>query len=204
MRLRRQGVLTATVLAAALGLAACGSSDPDYYTLTTWPGVAQPGGPLTVEVRTPAVPSGLDRDYIVRSDRDYRLKLAGNAAWSESLADLIGQTLTTDLQQRLPGSTVFAASGAISASPQAVVEFNVSRFAEDQAGNAEVAGTLSVQRPGAPGAQGVAVHVTVPPDNGSVGAFAAALSKLLGQVADQAADSARRLGPAPLQLSNAG
>lgn len=193
------------LVSAALGLtvaslAGCGSAQPSYYTLSTWPGTAQAGGPLTIKVRTPSVAAYLDRDTIVRDDRGYKLKLADNAAWGEPLGNMIGRTLTQDLQQRLPGTTVFAESGAISTDAEATVEINISQFAEDRDGNAEIIATLLVQRPDSGPTSAQAIHMTASPEGTNVGALAAALSKLLGQVADEAARQARALAPMPPPL----
>ena len=192
----RTGFLLATLLAAGTS-AGCGSSEPDYYTLKPWPGVVQGGLPVTVRVRTPTVASFLDRDTIVRNDKDYRLKLVRDAAWGESVAKLIGSTLTADLQQRLPGSTVFAEDGAISTRPEAVVELDVSQFSEDGAGQAVIAAALSVQRPDTGTATSRLLRLGLAPSGSSTADLAAALSQLLGQVADAAAQRVRALGPPP-------
>ncbi len=192
--------LPVLALLGLLPLAGCGSSEPDYYTLKPWPGTAQGGGPLSLKLRTPAVASSLDRDYIVRSDPGYKLTLAHDAAWSEPLGDMIGQTLAQDLQQRLPGTTVFTEAGAISTEAQAVLELDIGQFAQDAAGNVGITATLSVTRPdGAPGGSH-ALHLVVAPSGPNVDALVAGLSQLLGEVADQAARDARLLGPAPAAL----
>ncbi len=203
-RTRRRGGVVPVVLLPVLALlglgplAGCGSSDPDYYTLKAWPGVAQGGGPLTLKLRTPGVASTLDRDYIVRSDEGYRLKLAHDAAWSEPLADMIGQTLAQDLQQRLPGTTVFTEAGAISTEAQAVLELDVTQFAQDPAGDVAITGTLSVTRPDSGPAAAHALHLVMTPGGPGVDGLVAALSRLLGEVADEAAGQARQLGPTPI------
>ena len=192
----RPVIMRSAALLAAVILAGCGSAEPDYYTLKPWPGVARGGVPLMIQVRTPTVSSFLDRDYIVRTDKDYRLKLAENAVWGEPIAGLIGSTLTADLQQRLPGSTVFNEDGAISARPQAVVELDVSRFSEDGAGLATVDAALSVQRPDSGAAASQLLHLSMAPSGPTTADLAAALSQLLGQVADAAARQATALTPA--------
>ncbi len=196
-RTRWERVLVPLALLGLLPLAGCGSSEPDYYTLKPWPGVAQGGGPLTLKLRTPGVASTLDRDYIVRNDGGYKLTLAHDAAWSEPLADMIGQTLAQDLQQRLPGTTVFTQAGAISTKAQAVLELDVSRFAQDPDGNVGITATLSVTRPDGGTAPSHALHLVTTPNGSDVDALVAALSRLLGEVADEAAKQARLLGPAP-------
>ena len=191
----RRSLLGVGLAAPMLWLTGCGTSEPSYYTLTPWPGVARPGGPLTVEVRTPSIAPYLDRDGIVRNDRDYHLTIAQGAAWASPLADLIGRTLALDIGQRLPGSSVHTQSDAISTPALALVEIDVSRFMEGAPGQAEIGATLSVFRPGGGPAGSRAVHVTEHPTDDSVGALVAALSQLLGQVADMAADALQRLPP---------
>jgi uncharacterized protein len=180
-----------------LSLSGCSGSDPSYYTLTPWPGVAKAGGPLTVELRTPSVASFLSRDYIVRTDKNYRLKLADNAAWASDLADMIGRNLALDLGQRLPGSNIYTQTGAISTEPLAMVELDVSRFLEDASGRAEIEATLAVSRPGSGPVGSRPLHFARKPTDDSIGALVAALSELLGQVADAAADALRALPPMP-------
>ena len=201
--LPRFGFLLTGVL---LTVAGCGSSEPGYYTLAAWPGPAGYGAPATVAVRNPTVAPFLDRDYIVRGDKAYQLKLADDAAWAEPIAHLIGRTLTQDLQQRLPGSTVTGEDAAVTIAPQALVELDVQRFSTDGQGRAVVDATLSVQRPGGasagavPGAGGPAgrlLHLSMAPAGPGTADLAAALSQLLGQVADEAARQARALGPLP-------
>ena len=197
MRIAPRRIAAVLAVLALLPLAGCGSSDPDYYTLKPWPGAAQGGGPLTLKLRTPGVASTLDRDYIVRSDQGYKLKLAHDAAWSEPLADMIGQTLAQDLQQRLPGTNVFTEAGAISTEAQAELELDVTQFAEGPSGQVELRATLSVKRPDSGPAAGRALHLVTTPSGTGVNALVASLSQLLGQVADEAAGQARALSPAP-------
>lgn len=183
------------LMAPMLPLAGCSGSDPSYYTLTFQPGVARPGGPLTVEVRTPSVASYLDRDNIVRNDTGNRLKLANGASWASSLTDMISRTLVLDLSQRLPGSNVYTQGGAISTEALALVELDISRFLEDASGNAEVQATLLVHRPDSGPSASRSLHFIQRPADAGIGALVAALSMALGQVADAAADTLRALPP---------
>ena len=189
-RVRRQLRQLALAVPLAL-LAGCGGSDPSYYTLTPVPGQARPGLPLIVELRTPSIAPYLDRDTIVRSEQDNRLKLADGSNWAGTLPDMIGRSLALDLGQRLPGSTVYAQGGAISTEPLARVELDLSRFAEDGSGRAEIEATLSVYRRGSPPLGSRDLHLTLQPADPSVGALVGALSVLLGRVADSAADALR-------------
>ena len=105
LRLRLRQLAAALAVAS---LAGCGGSEPSDYTLPPAPGQPKPGGPATVELRTPSVTPYLDRDTIVRSDQDNRLTLADGSSWAGALPDMIGRNLSLDLGQRLPGSTVYA------------------------------------------------------------------------------------------------
>ncbi|MBB2205692.1 PqiC family protein [Gluconacetobacter takamatsuzukensis] len=189
--LRGAGGLLAAV--AAGPLAAC-SSDPDFYTLVPWPGTAQAGGPAVIEVRTPSVATALDRERIVRSEGDYRLRTAGGDAWGESLPGMMGHVLTADLQQRLPGSTVFAQNDAVATTALAAVELTVTRFSRDAGGQAVLAGSLAVHWLGHDGGASDVLALTLPVSGSGTAGLVAALSALLGQVADRAAGHLRALG----------
>jgi uncharacterized protein len=210
----RRGVLRGGLglLAAAVAgpLGAC-SSDPAFYALAPWPGVSQggatqggtiPGGaPSVIEVRTPNVSVSLDRDRIVQSEADYRVLTAGGAAWSEGLPGMIAHVLTADLQQRLPGSTIFAQNDAVAAPALAAVDLTVTRFARDAAGQAVLGGSLSVHRigqdAGLGGGLSSVLALSLPVQGLDPASLVAALSALLGQVADLAATQLRVLGPVP-------
>ncbi|MBS1077676.1 membrane integrity-associated transporter subunit PqiC [Gluconobacter kondonii] len=188
-------------LMGALGmsgfLAAC-SSDPTLYTLAPVPGVAQAGGPVVVEVRTPVVSARLDRDTIVRANEDYQTHLATGTSWSEPLSDMVGQTLTSDLAQRLPGTTVFAENDAVSTTPSAYVELTVRNFEADSAGHALVTGTLSVHPAGkmiGPVLTSPVVWQSQDVVVSSTTKLTAALSQGVAAIADQAAEKLRLLPP---------
>ena len=191
----RRTILSLGLGVPLLSLAGCSGSDPAYYTVTPWPGPVLAGGPLTVELRTPSVAAYLDRDNIVRNDKDYRLKIASDAAWATNLPDMIGRTLALDLGQRLPDSNVYTQSGAISTEALALVELDVSRFLQDEQGRAEIEAMLSVYRPNSGPTGSRHLKFTRMPADGSIRALVAALSQLLGQVADAAAEALHALPP---------
>jgi len=181
------------------GLTACGS-DPDLYSIAPVPGPAQAGGPVTVEVRTPVVTASLDRDEIVRQDKNYKLDIAKGNAWSEPIGDMIGRVLTHDLALRLPGSTVFAQNDAVSTKPQAFVEVTITAFNADQQGNATLVGSLSVHgdKPGIGPNLTVPVQYQTHLDNKQADTLVAGLSTLTGQLADLAAQKIRALPVLPI------
>lgn len=188
-------------LMGALGMAgfltAC-SSDPTLYTLAPVPGVAQAGGPVVVEVRTPVVSARLDRDTIVRANSDYQTRLATGTSWSEALPDMVGHTLTGDLAQRLPGTTVFAENDAVSTTPSAYVELTLRNFEADSVGHALVTGTLSVHPAGkmiGPVLTSPLVWQSQDVVASNTTKLTAALSQGVAAIADQAAEKLRLLPP---------
>ncbi|MCE2575488.1 membrane integrity-associated transporter subunit PqiC [Komagataeibacter sp. FNDCR2] len=191
-----------SVAAVLLALGGCGSSDPTLYSLAPVPttqsvtdGMQAPG---VIEVRMPGVPPSLDRQNIVGVQDDYSLSTLPAAAWSEPLAPMLGHVLSTDLQQRLPGRTVFAQNDATTVPAQAFVEVEITRFARDGAGLVHLAGSLSVHRAGDAGhALSVPLALSASPTGSGTRAMVAALSQLTGQVADMAAQQLVLLPPAP-------
>ncbi|WP_246103827.1 PqiC family protein [Swaminathania salitolerans] len=197
-RPRRYAALLGLSVLVAAGLGGCGS-DPTLYAIQPVSGQVQPGGPVVVEVRTPVVTASLDRDEIVRQDKDYKLGIAHGTAWSEPIGDMIGRVLTQDLAQRLPGTTVFAQNDAVSTKPRAYVELTVTAFNADQNGNAALVGSLSVHGD----KSGIGPNLAYPvqlrthlPD-ARTNTLVAALSRLTGQLADQAAAKLRALPVLP-------
>ena len=112
----------------AVLLGGCGSGDPTYYTLQAWPGAPRRTAPTVVKVRMPTVAAFLDRDYIVSATDDYRLELAGNRAWAEPIAQMIGRVLSLDLAERLPDATVFSEDSAATRQADVVVSLDIGRF----------------------------------------------------------------------------
>lgn len=195
---RGSAMLLATTLIAST-LTAC-SSDPTLYTLApVSPGAATAVGaaPGVIEVRTPVVAQRLDRDDIVRRDRDYKLEIAKGDAWSEPVASMIGHALSQDLAIRLPESTVFAQNDAVSTMPSGYVELTVTAFNEDQAGNAILQANLSTHRAdaGAFPVTTIPIRLTRKPDGSSTAALVAVLSEMTGDLADVAAQRLRMLPP---------
>ncbi len=178
MVLGRRGVLG---LLAALPAASCASPNPLLYTLAVVSGPTHPGAPRRIELREIALAHYLQRSQIVRSSEDYRLDVLGNDWWGEQLDSMLSRVLVQELSQRLPGSTVFAENGAISATPDASVVLNVQRFDEDTTGAVLLLAQVAV-----------AEHVTtarnlrfsvMPASPGTAG-MVAAMSTAVGELAD--------------------
>ncbi len=180
-------------LLMALGLAACASPDPALYAVASVPGAAGVGGPSVVLVRDIALARYLQRSQIVRSSENYRLDVMANDWWGEPLGPMLVRVLVEELGQRLPGSSVFPESGAVSADPDASVELNLQRLDEDAAGNLVLAAQLAVvfeKRRAAPVAR--SFRVVVPQPRPGVPGEVAAISTALGQLADQLAATLRQ------------
>lgn len=194
-RRTRQYLMGVAGMTALLAASGCGR-DPTLYTIvavpgpvTTVPASRMSGfGPKVVEVRTPVVSTMLDRDEIVRQSRDYKLRLAKGDAWAQPLGETIGQALTLDIAQRLPGITVFAQNDAVDTHPQAYVELTVTAFNQNQQGEAVIQGSLAVHpaEEGPGPVQTTPFHETMKlPSNGSA-QLVYALSQLLSHIADKA------------------
>jgi uncharacterized lipoprotein YmbA len=164
------------------GLSACASPDPTYYTLAPVPGPVLAGGPPTIEVRRPGLAAYLDRTDIVRRSDDYRLAIASGEQWGEPLDNLIGRVLAENLTDRLPGSTVFS-DDAVSPH-EALVNLDIGRFDADAKGTVTLLAQVAVQR--APNQRQAtrSVRLTAQTQSPSTSDMVAAMSQLLGQLAD--------------------
>ena len=101
-----------------LAAAACGASpEPNYYTIVARNGPTFTAGPKVVLLKDIGLASYLDRREIVRSSESYKLDILANNWWGEPLGGLLGRILVVELSQRLPNSTVYGESGAITADP---------------------------------------------------------------------------------------
>ncbi len=184
---------TALVFCLLLGVAGCSSPDPTYYTLIAVPGTALPGPAVSVEVRRPGLAGYLDRSDIVLKSASYKLAVNSQLRWAEPLGDMVGRVLSEDLSQRLPGSSVFSESGAISAQPGVRVEVDVLRFDADASGAVVLQAQVAVER-GTTHQPLATRHVALTAQPGGPGAteLAASLSGLLGGLADQVAGDIRK------------
>jgi len=172
--------------AVALLLASCASPNPSLYTLDIPPGPVQRLGPKVIELRSIGLARYLERSQIVRSSEGFRLVVLPNDWWGEPLDAMIGRTLARALTQRLPGSTVYLESGAISATPDATVQVDVQRLDQDASGSLLLAAQFAVVRR-ASDTRGVTLRV---PTRGATTAdLVAAMSEAIGQLADRIAAS---------------
>lgn len=168
--------------------AGCASPNPTLYVLAPLPGASQPGAPRMVELREIGLARYLERPQIVRSSEGYRLDVLSNEWWGEPLGAMLSRVLVQELTQRLPGSTVFAESGAITMTAAATVAVNIQRLDADATGAAvliaqvEVSGKATATRN---------VTLRVAPTGPGTAGLVEAMSRAIAQLADTIAEMLR-------------
>ena len=177
-------------------LVACSSPNPDLYTIAPITAATQTGAPKVIELHQIGLARYLERSQIVRSSENYRLDVMSNDWWGEPLGAMLARVLVEELSQRLPQSTVFAETGAVSVPPDATIELNVSRLDENAAGMLvlQAQAAVTVKARGAPVTR--AFRFEVPPPSGDVAGEVAAISTAVGQLADGLATMLTTTGPA--------
>jgi hypothetical protein len=174
--------LAALSLAAAL--AACSSPSPVLYTIAPAQGRVQSGGPKVIALQQISMPRYLERSQIVRSSENYRLDVMSNDWWGEPLGAMLSRVLIEELSQRLPQSTVFGESGAVTASPDATIELNMQRLDEDASGNLVLQAQVSISFKGRPGSVLRSFRFIVTPPAADIQGEVTAISSAVGQLAD--------------------
>jgi uncharacterized lipoprotein YmbA len=172
------------LLALAALPAACASPNPTLYVLAPVPGAARRGAPPVVALRAINIAHYLERSQIVRSSEGYRMDVLSNEWWGEPLDTMLSRILTQELNQRLPGSSVYADSGAISTTPDARVEINLQRLDLNPDGAVLLAAQIAVD---SRAAKSSSVAISVPPADKTTRALVAAMSVATGQLADRIA-----------------
>ena len=191
------------ILLAGLLLASCRSPDPSFFTLSAVPGPAQGGAPALVELRRPGIAGYLDRSEIVRANSPYQLHMQSGERWGEPFGDMVARVLAENLNRRLPGTSVFTSTGAISAEAGATVELDLQKFDAGPSGQVELVAQVAVTRGGnRAAAQAQTIRVAVTPAGNSTTDYVAAMSAALGQTADRIA-AMLRAGSAPAQSRRA-
>jgi uncharacterized protein len=171
-------------LALPLLAAACASPDPAYYTVVTRPGPTFPSGPKIVVLKDIGLASYLDRREIVRSSEGYKLDVMSNDWWGESLGGMLGRVLVVELSQRLPASTVYSESGAISADANATVAVNLQRLDADKTGMLILLAQVAVEfnRPRRLASRTFSISRPLPAQ--TIPGLVAAISDAIGELAD--------------------
>ena len=176
---RRTTLLLLTALPAA-----CSSPNPNLYVLATVPGQTHSGAPRIIQLRAVSIAHYLERSQIVRSSEGYRMDVLSNDWWGEPLDTMLSRILVQELNQRLPGATIYGDSGAISTPSDATVEINLQRFDLDHDGALLLAAQVAVD---SKRAASRGVMFTVRPTDGTTQALVAAMSIAVAQLADTVA-----------------
>jgi uncharacterized lipoprotein YmbA len=113
------------------------------------------------------------------------LQLAHYECWGEPIASMIGRVLAEDLNDRLRGAIVFNASADLSIQASTVIELALWKFDFGPDGAVHLDGLASVRSAGQP--QTRAIKLQARPVTTETGAVVAAMSQLLGQLADELA-----------------
>lgn len=160
---------------------ACSSPNPDLYVLAPVSGATHGGAPRVIVLRGIAIAHYLERSQIVRSSEGYRIDVLSNEWWGEPLDAMLNRILVQELNQRLPGSTVYGDRGAISATAAATVEINLQRFDLDRDGALLLAAQVAVD---GKGRTSRGVTFAVRPAGATTRALVAAMSAATAQLAD--------------------
>lgn len=165
--------------------AGCASPNPTLYVLAPIPGTTHVGAPRVIALRAIAIAHYLERSQIVRSSEGYRMDVLSNEWWGEPLDTMMSRILVQELNQRLPGSTVYGDSGAISTPSDATVEINLQRLDLDRDGAVVLSAQIAVD--GKRTASRNAAVTTRPADS-TTQALVAAMSTATAQMADTVAE----------------
>jgi uncharacterized lipoprotein YmbA len=182
----------AIVLLAALFLASCGTSPKTrYFTLAAVPGTEREKDLLTapVTVSEVHVPPSLDRREMVRRTGPNTDDVSGEDRWTAPLGDMIRSVLSQDLATRLPKEKlVLPDAPAPPHTSQLVV--SIARFGSDGNGKVALDGSWSVtgETDGTPALRRDFSLTAESPAAGPDGQ-AAAMSRLLGELATRIADT---------------
>lgn len=185
------------LIASGLVSVACASSpEPQFYTLFPDRGSTWASGPMEVQLRRPGLPSYLDRPQIVRHEQPGQLEFSGAARWGAPLEDMVGSILAQNLAQRLPDASVYTESGAISSSPDALVEIEIQRFELSEHGSIELFAQVALHWPktlAEPRLQ--RFELSRSPSDRSTVQLVAEMSELLAELANEIARSLKAGSP---------
>jgi uncharacterized protein len=177
-------MVLALMLALAVALTACGSSPPTLYTIAPVEGVTQQPGPKIILLQQIGFARYLERSQIVRSSENYRLDVMPNDWWGEPIGSMLIRVLVDEMSQRLPQSVVLSENGAVSSPADATIELNLRRLDEDAAGNVVLTAQAGVSFKGRAAPVLRSFHFAVPPQAPGVPGEVAAISVVVGQLAD--------------------
>lgn len=185
--MKARAVLAGAIL---LSLCGCGSSPKtSFFTLDAVDG-ARVAGDKPIQVAAVHIPPDLDRQEIVRERAPGQLDLSNPNRWGAPFDEMVQRTLTQDLARRLPEhDVVFPNEPAAPGTLKLVVD--ILTFDSDPSGQVTFDGSWALVPQGSD--QAIADHhVQLRDTSGNDPASqAAAMSKILGSLADQIAVAAK-------------
>ena len=170
-----------------LTLTACASSPPTrFFALDPAPGgaaAARQAGAKPVKVDAVHIPPALDRDSIVSGESGNQLQISSQDRWAGDLGEMIRRVLTQNLASRLPSGMVIAPESPAPPSARGLV-VDILTFQPQSGGEVVLDADWTLLE----GTQSNPVlrrsaHLTAPGAASAQGE-AAAMSALLGQLAD--------------------
>jgi uncharacterized protein len=172
---------------AMVALVGCGSSPPTHF-FTLDPTAPQAQVKVTsnapIQVASVHIPPALDRLSMVRGEQDHQLTISDQDRWGAPFDDMTRRVLTQDLSRRLPPGMVLPPDAKVSGNARGIV-VDILSFQPDASGQVmlDANWTLLQGDPDKPVLRRSA-HLT---DRGGASAAdqAAAMSRLVGQLADQ-------------------
>ena len=171
-----------------LAVAGCASPNPTLFTLAAVPGAPVAIRARSIEIRRIGIAGYLDRPEIVQAESGFQLSLAHNDRWAEPTSSMVERVFTEDLVQRLPGTSVFSESGAISTQPDLVLEVDIQRMDADGSGQVVLLAQLAVRHEtGGEPAHAETVRLVATPASSATRDLVATESALLGELADRVA-----------------
>jgi uncharacterized protein len=177
------------VLATALTLGGCGSSPPTrFYTLdAVAPQSAAPQRIDTpVKVAAVHIPAVLDRRSIVRGKSGNELQISSRDRWGGDFGEMARRVLTQDLEQRLPSGLVIAPDSPAPDNARGIV-VEILSFEPTGAGQLVLDADWTLLQGSPPHPQLQRSFRLAKAVGNSAGSEAAAMSTLLGKLADEIA-----------------
>ena len=120
----------------------------------------------------------------VHGEAQKTLDIMSNDWWGEPLGAMLGRVLVLELSQRLPGSSVYSESGAISADPNASVGVNVQRLDADKAGTLILIAQVAIDFNRPKREAGRNFTISKPRATPDIPGLVAAISDAVGELAD--------------------
>jgi uncharacterized protein len=197
MTLRAKCLLAAGLSLLLIG---CGSSPPtQFYTLDAVPPRQTPivrAADAKVQVAAVHIPGALDRQEMVRESAPGKLDVSDQNRWGAPFGEMTRRVLTQDLVQRLGPAAVILPDEPAPQADKIVVD--ILQFGSGPSGLVTFDGSCSLMRGGSDTPLATFhVHLSenAQPDN--YRSDAAAMSHILGELADEIAAAVTRNPPAP-------